>query len=48
MNNTMKTETKDGKLGDVLGDTMNGLQRVVDLWDTDYKGEAEDEDRREF
>lgn len=42
---TNKVEAdKDGKLGDVLGDAMNGLQRVVELWDTDPAEEAEDEE----
>lgn len=34
---SMVDEDKNGKLGDVLGDTLNGLNYVIDLWD----GEAD-------
>lgn len=36
-------EDKNGKLGDVIGDTLQGLDHVIDLWDgVEDEGEAQE------
>ena len=40
----MVDEDKNGKLGDVIGDTMQGLNSILDAWDYDP---SKDEDGTE-
>lgn len=40
----MVDEDKNGKLGDVLGDTMQGLDSIVEAWDYDPTQDEENDD----
>lgn len=40
----MVDEEKNGKLGDVLGDTMQGLDSIVEAWDYDPTQDEENHD----